>query len=133
MKAKAFLLAVTAVTILLVSCGGASGPTAPEPPGGQGELFFIDNGCACASPPWPPIPIYVDGKQAGLLPLLGKLSIFLPPGQHTWSDFGANDPNPTPVMIRLGGTVTVNLQTNDGCADGCPTDPPEAKRARTHP
>jgi hypothetical protein len=106
--------------LLLVSCGGgSSSPSEPLPPG-TGSLLFVDSGCACVPAPYPPIPIYVDGRQAGSLPVFGKLNLPLPPGQHTWS-LTANDPNGTPVNIPLGGTVTVNLFTNLDCTDGCDT------------
>ena len=103
--------------LLLVSCGGGSSPSEPLP-AGTGSLLFIDSGCACVPAPYPPIPIYVDGRQAGSLPVFGKLNLPLPPGPHTWS-LTANDPNGTPVNIPLGGTITVNLQTNLDCTDGC--------------
>lgn len=120
------LAAIAAAAMFVMRCSG-SGPTAPEPPASEGELFIVDNGCACAPKPWTPIPIFVDRRQAGLLPILGKLSIPLPPGSHTWSDT-PNDPSPTPVVIQLGGVVTVNLETNYGCVDGCVPNPGEVKR-----
>jgi len=117
MNAKNFFLAaVAAATLLLAHCGGGS-PTEPLPPG-DGRLLFTDSGCACVNPPYPPIAIYVDGKQAGELPVFGKLGITLSPGRHTWSTF-ADDPNPTPVVIQLGATSTVSLITNLSCPDGC--------------
>jgi len=102
--------------LLLVSCGGSS-PTEPLPPG-TGSLLFTDSGCACVPPPYDPIAIYVDGRQAGALPVFDKLDLPLSPGRHTWS-LTANDPSPTPVDIPLGGTITVNLFTNLACTDGC--------------
>ncbi len=106
----------TIAFLVLLSCGGGS-PTEPLPPG-TGSLLFVDSGCACSPGPYDPIPIYVDGRQGGLLQVFGKLDLPLPPGRHTWS-LTANDPNPTAVDIRLGATITINLETNVDCTDGC--------------
>lgn len=111
------LAAVVVAASLLAHCGGGGSPTEPLP-AGDGRLLFTDSGCACVNPPYPPIAIYVDAKQVGELPVFGKLGIELPPGRHTWSTV-ADDPNPTPVVIQLGATVTVNLMTNLSCTDGC--------------
>jgi hypothetical protein len=122
---------IAALALLLAHCGGGSGPTAPEPPAGKGELFFVDSGCACVAAPWAPIPIYVDGQQAGLLPVFGKLTISLSPGAHTWSDSSASDPAATHVVIQPGQALTVNLFTNISCSDDqCSADSdPMALRA----
>ena len=117
-----------AAALLLSHCGG-SGPTAPSPPSGEGELFFVDSGCACSPPPYTPVTIFVDGRQAGQLPVFGKLTIPLAPGAHTWSDFSANDPSPNQVVIQPGQAVTENLFTNVSCsADQCSSDDPMAAR-----
>jgi hypothetical protein len=115
-------IALVAAAAILTHCGG-SGPTAPAPPSGEGELFFVDSGCACVSPPFTPIPIFVDGRQAGELPVFGKLTIPLAPGAHTWSDVSANDPSPNQVVIQPGQAVTENLFTNISCSsDQCSSD-----------
>lgn len=115
-----------AAALLLSHCGG-SGPTAPSPPSGEGELFFIDSGCACVSGPYTPIPIFVDGRQAGQLPVFGKLNIPLAPGPHTWSDSSATDPSPNQVVIQPGQAVTENLFTNISCSqDQCSSGDPMA-------
>jgi hypothetical protein len=117
------LASAAIAALLLAHCGGGSGPTAPEPLAGKGELFFVDSGCACVNPPFTPIPIYVDGQQAGLLPVFGKLSLSLAPGPHTWSDASANDPNPNHVVIQPGQVLTENLFTNVSCSDDqCSSD-----------
>jgi hypothetical protein len=119
MRPRTALLTLPLATfalLMLLSCGGGS-PTEPLPPG-TGSLLFVDSGCACVPGPYDPIPIYVDGRQGGSLQVFGKLNLPLPPGRHTWS-LMANDPNPTAVDIRLGGTITVNLETNIACTDGC--------------
>lgn len=114
---RATAAAVVAASLLLASCGGGSSPTESPMPG-DGLLLFTDSGCACVNPPYPPIPIYVDGRPVGPLQVFGKLSIDLPPGRHTWS-LTANDPNPTPVTIQLGATTSISLTTNLSCPDGC--------------
>jgi hypothetical protein len=122
-RAVRAMAAIGALSLLLAHCGGGSGPTAPPSPTGDGQLFFVDSGCACVTPPYPPIPIYVDGQQAGLLQVFGKLSIFLAPGPHTWSDFSASDPSPNRVVIQPGQTLTENLFTNLSCStDDCSAD-----------
>jgi len=115
-------LALAVAVLSLVSCSG-SGPTAPPPPMGEGNLFFVDSGCACVNPPWDPITIYVDGRQAGQLPIFGHVSIPLPPGPHTWDT--SDDSTPTSVVIQTGATVNVHIYTNLSCADGCPTPSPD--------
>jgi hypothetical protein len=116
-------IAAAALSALLsgLDCigGGPSEPTAPTPPRGEGGLFFLDSGCACAPKPWTPIDIFVDGELSGQLPVLGQLSLFLPAGEHTWSDLGAEVPNATRVDIRPSRMVTVNIQTNYGCVQDC--------------
>jgi hypothetical protein len=100
------------------------GPSAPviNIPAGDGGLAFIDSGCSCENPPWPPIQIYVDGKKVGDCPTLGSFGVALKAGAHMWSDDQGD--GPTTVYIPLGGTVTINLFTNLGCTDGCSTGDP---------
>src|SRR5262249_20281161 len=113
-----------AVVFLLWSCNSdsSSNPTAPSP---LGQIRFLDSGCACGKPPYPGIPVYVDGQQAGLLPVFGALNVTVTPGTHFWSiDSPAS---PTPVHVDSGGTTKVHVVTNSGCPDDCtdsPTDPP---------
>jgi hypothetical protein len=83
----------------------------------MGNLRFEDSGCVCIPKPYPPIPIFVDGQPAGQLKVFGNLTITLSGGTHTWSTDTNTDP--TSVVIRVGHTSTVDLTTNDGCADGC--------------
>ena len=115
-------LSLAGLCLVLAACD--PGPTAPAPPAGEGELFFVDSGCACSPKPWPPIPIFVDGTQAGLLPFLGQLAIPLPPGPHTWSYVSADDPNATHVVIVARQVITVQLLSNLDCGASCPTPPP---------
>lgn len=116
-----------ALLLLIAACGGNGSPTAPPAPTGEGELFFFDTGCSCENNP-PPDAIYVDGKQAGLLPFAGSLSVDLAPGRHTWSDFSATDPNPNQVTIQAGQVTKVDIFTNDGCGDSCTDDMATATR-----
>jgi hypothetical protein len=109
---------LAAAVLFVAGCGGSGSPTAPAPPTGEGVLFFVDSGCSCENNP-PGIPITVDGKPAGTLPALGNLAIDLPPGNHTWTYAGQGA---TVVVIQAGQTVTVNLQSNFGCIDGCVAD-----------
>jgi hypothetical protein len=119
--------ALGAALLLTISCGqGGNSPTAPEslpPPTGDGLLLFQDSGCACVNPPYDPIPIYVDGRQAGVLPIFGRLSVPVAAGQHTWSstaaDFGA-----TTVLVPARATITLDIYTNISCTQGCGDNPP---------
>jgi hypothetical protein len=103
----------------MAACGGHGSPTEPGGigPVDSGRLLFIDSGCTCSNPPFPPIDLYVDGRQTELQ-VFGKLSIPLPPGPHTWSLL-PGDIAPTQVVIEPGRTITVNLFTNIDCPDGC--------------
>jgi hypothetical protein len=118
-----FLAATVAASFLLLRCGGST-PTSPGPPATTGRLVFSDSGCACSSPPYSPIDVYVDGMLAGELPVFGKLTLTLSPGVHRWSTDSPDAPSTT-VVIQAGGTVNehifVNIDCTDGCNDG--TDP----------
>jgi hypothetical protein len=107
------VLVVIAATLFVAGCGGAT----PTEPNALGQIHFIDSGCACTPPPYPGIPIYVDGKVAGTLPVFGELTLSLSPGTHTWSADSAGAG--TSVLIQAGGTTTVQIFTNLNCVDGC--------------
>lgn len=111
----ALILAV----VLHLSCDSesSSSPTAPLAPG---QLRFVSNGCACTKPPYPGIPIYVDGQQAGVLPVFGELKLTMTAGPHVWSTEASGAT--TSVQVHSGGTTTVRIFTNFNCPDGC-TEP----------
>lgn len=112
-----FSRAVLALIVILHLRCGSESPTAPSD---LGQLRFVSNGCACVKPPFPGIPVYVDGQQAGVLPVLGELTLTMPAGPHVWSVQSAGAT--TSVQVPSGGTTTVRIFTNLDCPDGC-TEP----------
>ena len=113
-----FVISLAAFLALFVlSCKGGS-PTEPE--SSTGSLHFIDSGCTCGNGPFPPIVVFIDGKQAGLLPIFGSLTVNLLPGPHTWSIDDAS--GPTSVTIQAGHTETVRIMSNINCPDACTDD-----------
>ena len=129
MRPRTFLalLSLTPLgVVLLFSVSCIKSPTAPDETSntpiaaGDGQIYFVDSGCACVNPPYPSISITIDSKPAGTLPIFGHLAVNLPPGPHTWSDDSGD--GPTQFTITQGKVMTVNVFTNLDCGDSCPTD-----------
>jgi hypothetical protein len=110
-----------AVGLLLALTVAGCGHGGPTEPANTGQLLIKDSGCACAQGPFPPIPIYIDGAQAGSLPVFGQVSFTLTPGEHTW---GYSSPTvASPVNIIAGATVTESISTVIDCDQSQCTDP----------
>jgi hypothetical protein len=108
---------VLGLALAVAGCGHG-GPTEPA---NTGQLLVKDSGCACSKGPFPPIPIYIDGAQAGNLPVFGQVSFTLAPGTHTWAY--SSPAIATPVNIVAGATVTENVYSVIDCDQGQCPDP----------